>query len=50
MAWLAVSPLHDELLAVEAGYALSTAALAVALLAIERRAAARPRSSPPTPR
>jgi O-antigen/teichoic acid export membrane protein len=48
MGWLAITPLHDELLAVEAGYALSTAALAVALLAIER-GAARPRRSTPTP-
>jgi O-antigen/teichoic acid export membrane protein len=45
MGWLAVSPLDDELLAVEAGYALSTAALAAALLAIER-AARRPTRPP----
>ena len=38
MGWLAVTPLNDELLAVEAGYALSTAALAAALFVIERRA------------
>jgi O-antigen/teichoic acid export membrane protein len=38
MGWLAVSPLHDELLAVEAGYAGATAALAAALWAIEARA------------
>jgi O-antigen/teichoic acid export membrane protein len=37
LAWLAVSPLQDELLAVEAGYALSTAALAAALWRIEAR-------------
>jgi O-antigen/teichoic acid export membrane protein len=48
MGWLAVTPLNDELLAVEAGYALSTAALAAALFVIERRAAARP-ASPPEP-
>jgi O-antigen/teichoic acid export membrane protein len=35
LAWLAVSPLRDELLAVEAGYAASTAALAAALWRIE---------------
>jgi hypothetical protein len=48
LGWLAVSPLHDELLAVEAGYAMSTAVLALALLAIERAAVRAPAS--PTPR
>jgi O-antigen/teichoic acid export membrane protein len=51
MGWLAISPLTDELLAVEAGYALSTAVLAAALFAIERRAARRPTATPePQPR
>jgi O-antigen/teichoic acid export membrane protein len=46
MGWLAISPLTDELLAVEAGYALSTAVLAAALFVIERRAARRPTPEP----
>jgi O-antigen/teichoic acid export membrane protein len=51
MGWLAISPLTDELLAVEAGYALSTAVLAAALFVIERRAARRPTATPePQPR
>jgi O-antigen/teichoic acid export membrane protein len=36
LAWLAVSPLTNELLAVEAGYAAATGALAAALWGIER--------------
>jgi O-antigen/teichoic acid export membrane protein len=36
LGWLALSPLHDELLAVETGYAASTAGLAAALWWIER--------------
>jgi O-antigen/teichoic acid export membrane protein len=36
LGWLALGPLSDELLAVEIGYAASTAALAGALWAIER--------------
>jgi O-antigen/teichoic acid export membrane protein len=36
LGWLALSPLSDELLAVEVGYAVSTAALAGALWWIER--------------
>jgi hypothetical protein len=36
LGWLALSPLADELLAVEVGYAASTAALAAALWWIER--------------
>jgi O-antigen/teichoic acid export membrane protein len=43
LAWLAVSPLSDELLAVEVGYAGSTAVLAAALWWIETRA---PRGAP----
>jgi hypothetical protein len=39
LAWLAVSPLSDELLAVEIGNAGSTAALAAALWLIEARGA-----------
>jgi O-antigen/teichoic acid export membrane protein len=38
LGWLALSPLSDELLAVEIGYAASTAALVVALWGIERTA------------
>jgi O-antigen/teichoic acid export membrane protein len=38
LVWLALSPLSDELLAVEVGYAASTAALAAALWWIERSA------------
>jgi O-antigen/teichoic acid export membrane protein len=49
MGWLAISPLSDELLAVEAGYALSTAALAAALFTIERRSARRPTATPARP-
>jgi O-antigen/teichoic acid export membrane protein len=45
-AWLALSPLSDELLAVEIGYAASTAALAVALWWIEARASS---ARPPRP-
>jgi O-antigen/teichoic acid export membrane protein len=37
LAWLAISPLSDELLAVEIGYAGSTAALALALWLLEAR-------------
>jgi len=47
LGWLALSPLHDELLAVEAGYALSTAALAAALWRIEAGTTSR---RPPPPR
>jgi hypothetical protein len=39
LAWLAVSPLSNELLAVEIGYPGSTAALAAALWWIETRGA-----------
>ena len=38
LGWLALSPLTDELLAVEIGYAASTAALVAALWGIERTA------------
>jgi O-antigen/teichoic acid export membrane protein len=38
LGWLALSPLDDELLAVETGYAASVAALAAALWWIERSA------------
>jgi O-antigen/teichoic acid export membrane protein len=44
LAWLAVSPLSDELLAVEIGYPGSTAALAAALWWIESRSTARDRT------
>ena len=47
LGWLALSPLSDELLAVEAGYALSTAALAAALWRIE--AGGRPTRATPRP-
>jgi O-antigen/teichoic acid export membrane protein len=40
LGWLALSPLSDELLAVEVGYAASTAALAAALWWIERTGSA----------
>ena len=38
LLWLLVSPLEDQLLAVEAGYCATTALLAAALWAVERRA------------
>jgi O-antigen/teichoic acid export membrane protein len=41
LAWLAISPLSDELLAVEVGYAGSTAALAAALWWLELRSGSR---------
>jgi O-antigen/teichoic acid export membrane protein len=41
LTWLALSPLDDELLAVEIGYAASTAALALALWSIERSGSVR---------
>jgi O-antigen/teichoic acid export membrane protein len=43
LGWLALSPLEDELLAVELGYAASTGALAVALWLIERGGRSRAR-------
>jgi O-antigen/teichoic acid export membrane protein len=46
LGWLALSPLTDELLAVEVGYATSTAALAVALWWIERTGPAVRAASP----
>jgi O-antigen/teichoic acid export membrane protein len=41
LGWLALTPLHDALLAVEVGYAGSTALLSAALWAIERSGSAR---------
>jgi O-antigen/teichoic acid export membrane protein len=38
LAWLAVTPLHDQLLAVELGYCVTTALLALGLWGIERAA------------
>ena len=58
MTWLLLTPLDDQLLAVEAGYCATTAVLAGALLLVERGAAApgtsaataaSSRSGPPAP-